>query len=190
MVRSLYISVDMEKHISITSYPVDGFRSVGGHFGVVLIGQSNGEVIVHISWLGKTHLLNLWSSWWIPNCQKLWSCVFPCQLMCTVTSSCMMCTMTSPYDWPWKSTQKWLSTCENPFTGSEDKEMYTGVYCSNLLILFHTIGWIISTFLRKYYMDFNINNFKDLYFESKFHNLPKFDGGFWVITFPKHYLKV
>ena len=33
--------------------------------------------------------------------------------------------------------------------------------------------------LRKYYMVFNINNFKDLYFESKFHNLPKFDGGFW-----------
>ena len=118
MVRSLYISVDMEKHISITSYPVDGFRSVGGHFGVVLIGQSNGEVTVHISWLGKTHLLNLWSSWWIPNCQKLWSCVFPCQLMCTVTSSCMMCTMTSPYDWPWKSTQKWLLTCQNPSTGS------------------------------------------------------------------------
>ena len=29
-------------------------------------------------------------------------------------------------------------------------------------------------------MDFNINNFKDLYFESKFHNLPKFDGGFLV----------
>ena len=29
-------------------------------------------------------------------------------------------------------------------------------------------------------MDFNINNFRDLYFVSKFHNLPKFDVGFWV----------
>ena len=66
----------------------------------------------------------------------------------------------------------------------------TGVYCSNLLILFYTIDWIISTSLRKYYMDFNINNFRDLYFVSKFHNLPKFDSGFWVITFTKHYKKV
>ena len=29
-------------------------------------------------------------------------------------------------------------------------------------------------------MDFNINNFRDLYFVSKSHNLPKIDGGFWV----------
>ena len=64
---------------------------------------------------------------------------------------------------------------------------YTGVYCSNLLILFQSIGWIISTFSWKYFRDFNINNFRDLYFVSKFHNLPKFDGGFWEITFTKHY---
>ena len=38
-------------------------------------------------------------------------------------------------------------------------------------------------------MDFNINNFRDLNFASKFHNLPKFDGGFWVIPFTKHYQK-
>ena len=40
------------------------------------------------------------------------------------------------------------------------------------------------------YMDFNINNFRDINFVSKFHNLPKFDSGFWVITFTKHYKKV
>ena len=39
-------------------------------------------------------------------------------------------------------------------------------------------------------MDININNFRDLYFVSKFHNLPNFDGGFWVVTFTKHYQKV
>ena len=35
MVRSLYTSADMEKEISVTSDPVDGFQSVRGHFGVV-----------------------------------------------------------------------------------------------------------------------------------------------------------
>ena len=34
MVRSLYTSADMEKNISVTSDPVDGFRHMGGHFGV------------------------------------------------------------------------------------------------------------------------------------------------------------
>ena len=42
MVRSLYTSADMEKEISVTSDPVDGFQSVRGHFGVVFQNQSNG----------------------------------------------------------------------------------------------------------------------------------------------------
>ena len=49
MGRSLYISADMKKDISITSDPVDGFQSVWGHFGVVKYGQSNREVTVHIN---------------------------------------------------------------------------------------------------------------------------------------------
>ena len=44
MVRSLYISVDMEKHISITYDPMDRFQSVKVISGVVFQGQSNGEV--------------------------------------------------------------------------------------------------------------------------------------------------
>ena len=44
MVRSLYTSADMEKDISITSDPADGFQSVWGHFGVVFQGQSSSVV--------------------------------------------------------------------------------------------------------------------------------------------------
>ena len=68
-VLSLYISADMKKDISITSDPVDEFQSVRSHFGVVFQGQSNGKVIVHISWLGKRHLHNLQSNGWISKCQ-------------------------------------------------------------------------------------------------------------------------
>ena len=91
MVRSgqlwLYKTADLHIIFTLSFDPVDRFWQLKSHFGVVFQAKSNGEVTVHISWLGKTHLLNLWSSWWIPNCQKLWSCVFPCQLMCTVISS-------------------------------------------------------------------------------------------------------
>ena len=71
---------------------------------------------------------DVWSNHWIgleklpqndpwhfeirPLDQKLWRCPFSCQLMCTVTS---------PLDWPWKTTQKWLSTCKSPSTGSKDE---------------------------------------------------------------------
>ena len=56
MVRSLYTSADMKKDIFITSDPVDGFQSVRGHFGVVFLGQSDGEVSVYISLHGKRHI--------------------------------------------------------------------------------------------------------------------------------------
>ena len=49
MVRSLYTSADMEENLSITFEPVDRFKHMRGHFGVVFQGQSNGEVTVHIS---------------------------------------------------------------------------------------------------------------------------------------------
>ena len=44
MVRSLYTSADMEKHISITYDPMDRFQSVKVISGVVFQGQSNGLV--------------------------------------------------------------------------------------------------------------------------------------------------
>ena len=44
IIRSLYTSADMEKDISRTSDPVDGFQSVWGHFGVVSQGQSGSVV--------------------------------------------------------------------------------------------------------------------------------------------------
>ena len=47
-------SADMEKHISITYDPVDGFQSVRGHFGVVSQGQSNGQITHQLTW--KKHL--------------------------------------------------------------------------------------------------------------------------------------
>ena len=40
MVRSLYTSADMEKDISITYNPVEGFWQSKSHFGVVFQGQS------------------------------------------------------------------------------------------------------------------------------------------------------
>ena len=49
MLRSLYTSADIEEDLSITFDLVDGIRHMGGHFGVVLQAQSNGEVTVHIS---------------------------------------------------------------------------------------------------------------------------------------------
>ena len=47
------------------------------------------------------------SIYWIRICRGL----FPCQLMCI---------MTSPFNWPWKTTRKWLLNCQNPSTGSKD----------------------------------------------------------------------
>ena len=41
----------------------------------------------------------------------LCKCLLPCELMCTVTS---------PLDWPWKTTPKWPLTCWNLSTGSKD----------------------------------------------------------------------
>ena len=69
MVRPLYTRADMEIDISITSDTVDGFQSLRGNLGVVFQGQSNDEVTVHISWHGKRHLHNFWSSGWISKCQ-------------------------------------------------------------------------------------------------------------------------
>ena len=48
MVRSLYTSADMEKHISITYDPE--FQSVRGQFGVVFSCKSNSRIAkVHLS---------------------------------------------------------------------------------------------------------------------------------------------
>ena len=49
IIKSLYTSADMEKDISITFDPVDGFWQSKSHFGVVSQGKSNSEVTVHIS---------------------------------------------------------------------------------------------------------------------------------------------
>ena len=49
-----------------------------------------------------------------PLDQKLWRYLFPCQLMCTVTY---------PLDWSWKTTPKCPLTLWNPSTGSEVTEI-------------------------------------------------------------------
>ena len=94
-----------------------------------------GVVFFHVSWcvqwpqhriclkklpkndasLGKIHLLALQIEW---N-------QFLCQLMYTVTS---------PVDWPWKTTPKWLFFCQNPSTGSEDRVKSIFSYKSNSTI--------------------------------------------------------
>ena len=43
----------MEKDISITSDPMDGFQSVRGHFWVVFQGHPHGEVTVNISLISR-----------------------------------------------------------------------------------------------------------------------------------------
>ena len=55
-VRSLYTSADMKKDIFISSHPIDRFWQFKGHFGVVFLGQSDGEVSVYISLHGKRHI--------------------------------------------------------------------------------------------------------------------------------------
>ena len=54
----------------------------------------------------------------IPLDQKLWRCLFSCQLMCTVISL---------LDWPWKNTPKWFLTLWNPSTGSEVMEIFSSI---------------------------------------------------------------
>ena len=49
MVRSVYLSADMEEDLPITWQPVEGFQHMRGQFGEVFHAQSNGEVSVHIS---------------------------------------------------------------------------------------------------------------------------------------------
>ena len=97
-------------YISLSSDPVNGFSQVESHFWVLFQGQSYGEVIVHIihdevtvhiNWHGKTQLHNFWQLGIHQLDHKLRRCVFPSQLMCTVTS---------PLVWPWKTTPK-LNNC-------------------------------------------------------------------------------
>jgi len=49
MSRSLYKSADMEEDLPIAWEPMDGFRHMRAHFGVVFHAQSNDEVTVQIS---------------------------------------------------------------------------------------------------------------------------------------------
>ena len=49
MVRSLYTLADIKKDNSLTSNSEEGFWQFKSLFGVVLQGQSNSEVTVHIN---------------------------------------------------------------------------------------------------------------------------------------------
>ena len=49
MVVVLYKTADLSINFTVSFDPMDRFQHVGGHFGVVLHGQANGEVTVHIS---------------------------------------------------------------------------------------------------------------------------------------------
>ena len=66
MVRSgqlwLYKTADLHIIFTLSFDPVDRFWQLKSHFGVVFQAKSNGEVTVHISWHGKIHLHNFWSS--------------------------------------------------------------------------------------------------------------------------------
>ena len=80
--------------------------------------QSYGKVFFHVSWFVQ------WPYHWIgheklpqndpsyatfcPLVPKLWKGLLPCQLICTVTS---------PLDWAWKTTPKWPLICLNPSIG-------------------------------------------------------------------------
>ena len=53
MVRSLYISADIEKDNSLTSDPVEGFWQFKTLFGIVFQGQSNSEVLYTLADMEK-----------------------------------------------------------------------------------------------------------------------------------------
>ena len=105
----------MEKDISIPSDPRDGFQSVRGHFWVVFRGQYNGEVTVHISWHGKIHLHNFWSSGEIS--------MFQGSFWCSISSliKCLGCCI---HQLTWEKT--WLGNCMrmNSYSKKWDSDMW------------------------------------------------------------------
>ena len=69
------------------------------------------------------------------------------------------------------------------------KNQYPGV---PLFIIGNSLGGLVAVLatsktqvtlhFHPYVLVSLINNSRDIYFVTKFHNLPKFDGGFWVNT--------
>ena len=166
MERSSSISADVCSYLTIGLALKNYLKRTPHMLESVHWFQSYGEVFFHVSWCVQ------WPHHWIgleklpqndpsyakicPLVQKLWKSLLPCQLICTVTS---------PLDWPWKTTPKWPLTCWNLSTESKD----TVKFISKSAVLYsHSWSDLNIRFAMKNYPKMTPHMSKTKYFPYTF----------------------
>ena len=162
------------------TYPLDWSWKTTPKWPLTLWNSWIGDVFFHVSWCVQ------WPNHWIgleklpqndpwhfeirPLDQKLWRCLFSCQLICTVTS---------PLDWPWKTTPKGPLICLNLSIGSKVMERSSSMSADVYSDL--TIGLALKNYPKMTpHMLKSVHWFKS-YGEVFFHVS-------WCVQWPDHWI--